>query len=456
MITPRFEVSQNDEFVVIKVRISNIRFSSKAVEMVADDDKFIFSLPPYYLRLRFSGSIVDDERAKAEFVPNEESILIRMPKLTKGEVFSDLDLPAKLLGRIENAEKKPPLIEEVGETNNLESLAQEAQDFDWEVEQVEQPPAPLVPQFFYGFNNQYSNMMEVSLSNGNDINELSSPDKMDPDERINERLIKENLKFDPEYYANEYLTQKYFPQDSNIKQILCWENPIRIQHKNHSETELTTEEHERMMDLPRKSYLVDNVRPLYYTIVCLLYGYLYELRQNEGELTVESGWTVGKLVPQLSSLDSQLIQSNNKTETNMLRVIALTMARRSLCYPLIRNYEMVTTVWEDVYCTLRCGTKAVLKTLLACRELFRFHDIYYIYCKIWLDDLCSWTLNNASDTVLRNLGHELRKTVAEIKKQEIVFEKILAEDSEELEFVNLTDIEELAEISYRESNAASS
>ncbi|KAH3665593.1 hypothetical protein OGAPHI_003781 [Ogataea philodendri] len=451
MITPRFEVSQDEEFVFIKVFISSVRFSAAALEMTADDEKFIFSLPPYYLRLRFSGGLVDDERAKAEFVTNNDCISIQMPKAQKGEVFGDLDLPAKLLGRIEAPKKQGVLIEELGSTETTDSLAQEAEQFDWEVEQVVQEPVSLVPQFLYGFDNKYSDMMDASISNGNDINELSNPDKMAADERINERLIKENLKFDAEYYANDYLTEKYFASESNIKQLVAWENPVYDQYKHHKQTEFTAEENDKMMDLPKKSYLVENVRPLYYTIVCILYAYLYEVRQNEGDTTVESGWTVGKLVPQFSCLDSQLIQSNNETENNMLKVVAITMSRRSLCFPLVRHWKMVKAVWDDVYYTLRCGTRAVLKTLIACRELFRFHDVYYIYCKIWLDDLCAWTLTKGNDTVLRNLGHELRKTVAELNKENVVFEKILAEGSEELEFVNLLDIEQLAEISYNES-----
>lgn len=54
MLTPRFELNQDEEFVYIKIHISNIRFSAAAIEMVVNENVFVFSLPPYYLRDRKS------------------------------------------------------------------------------------------------------------------------------------------------------------------------------------------------------------------------------------------------------------------------------------------------------------------------------------------------------------------------------------------------------------------
>jgi len=67
MLTPRFELDQNDEFVYIKIHIPNIRFSAAAIEMVINDNVFVFSLPPYYLRLRFPKSLIENEDATSEY-----------------------------------------------------------------------------------------------------------------------------------------------------------------------------------------------------------------------------------------------------------------------------------------------------------------------------------------------------------------------------------------------------
>ncbi|QPG74965.1 hypothetical protein FOA43_002304 [Brettanomyces nanus] len=490
MLTPRFTVDQDDEFVYITIKLSTIRFSAHNVEMVVNDKLFIFALPPYYLRLRFPGSLEEDERATSKFVSKEECIKVRVAKKTKGENFPDLDLTAKLLARLNEPTnqsiseshnyKSTTLIEEIESNenganhvinNHMSDIAREAENFNWEVEQksAEEMDVNMGTEHpKYGFNNQYSDMLEATVSNGNDINELAEPDGLKSDDRVVQRLIKENLKFDPEYYANEYLTAKYTPEESRIREILKWESPyksifLKLQREPKQKRDLdhvtsvaitfSQKEQDLMRDLPKKSYLIDDPRPIYYTIICLLYAYCYEIRSNEGDSTVESGWTIGKLTPQISCLDSQLIQSNNMTEKNMLRILVITMDRRALSYPLIRSYEVAKKCWEDVYFILRCGKRSVLKASLAAREYFRFHDIYYIYCKILLDDLCNWILRDdgCNERVLRNLAHALRKEAETIVKKDLMFEKIMTEESEDMEFINIDDVEDLAEHAYKDS-----
>lgn len=481
MLTPRFELDQDDDFVYIKVHIANIRFSAAAIEMVVNDNVFVFSLPPYYLRLRFPKSLVENEDAHSEFVPKEECIKIRVPKLNKGEFFPDLDLSAKLLARmnepsIDDKQKKVSMIEEMDVSNdNIESvknIEQEGQDFDWEISQ-QLPPimTDLQKSVKYGFNNEFSDYLTPSLSNGNDINELSDPDHLQPDDRIMERLIKENIKFDMEYYANDYINMKYLVDtemgDDGIQNAIKFISPFTkifnaSKSKNNVEIEFTQQEKDQMNDLPRKTFLIDDPRPLYYTILCILFAYSYERRSFNGDLNTESAWTIGKLTPQISCLDSQLIQSNNETEKNVIKIIVLTMARRALGFPLYRHYDLIIKSWLDVYWILRCGKRGVLKALLEVRELFRKHDVYYVYCKILFDNLCSWVLRDGcNDNVLRNLSHALKKEVENLSKKDIVFEKIIRDETvgtDEgnekdgiFEFLNLEDIEELADEAYQQS-----
>lgn len=481
MLTPRFELKQDDEFVYITVFISNVRFSAAAIEMVVNDEVFVFSLPPYYLRLRFPKPLVETEDATSQFVPKEECIKIRIPKLNKGEFFPDLDIGAKLLARLNEPTtdskqtKQMPLIEEVDSSSSdritaqhYSSMEQEAMQYDWEIPQTLQTPlTDLKQSVSYGFNNQYSDYLTVSLANGNDLNELSDPDHLQPDDRIMERLIRENIKFDMEYYANDYINVKYLQEegDQGLISALKFVSPFNklfndSSSKNDIVIEFNKDENDQMIGLPKKSYLVDDSRPLYYTILCVLYAYSYELRSFAGETTIESVWTIGKLTPQISCLDSQLIQSNNHTEKNMIKVIVLTMSRRSLCFPLYRHYDLIVKTWLDVYYILRCGKRGVLKALLSVRELFRKHDIYYVYCKVLLDDLCAWILRDdgCNDLVLRNLAHALRKEVENLSKKDIVFEKIIQDDEPHTEdgdeekdsfsFLNLLDVEELADEAY--------
>ncbi|GME93824.1 unnamed protein product [Ambrosiozyma monospora] len=73
--------------------------------------------------------------------------------------------------------------------------------------------------------------------------------------------------------------------------------------------------------------------------------------------------------------------------------------------------------------------------------------------------------DGSNEVVIRNLAHELKKHTSELEKKDVVFEKIMGGVPEgeqqqqgenddqrpepELEFVNLLDIEALAEEAYR-------
>ena len=69
----------------------------------------------------------------------------------------------------------------------------------------------------YGFNNQYDNIVGVSVANGNDINELADPENTPENARIIERLIKENIKFDPEMYAADYIMKVHQNKTTKTK-----------------------------------------------------------------------------------------------------------------------------------------------------------------------------------------------------------------------------------------------
>lgn len=481
MITPKFTIRQDDEFIYIDVRIGHVRFSADHLEMVVEDNLFVLSLPPYYLRLRFSHSLIDDERSSARYDSANEEIKIKVGKLNLGETFEDLDLNAKLLARSNEIVKddtelirevglKPssgPLIQEMDVDQNLDKAIDEAEAFNWEIQQsVAEDEVATVK---YGFNNQYDGIIGLSLSNGNDINELSDPERMTLDQRIMERLIRENIKFDHEYYAADYIMEKYPDEqdDKRFKELIEWKSPITTTFlkfnkkqqllkkegqpvENFPKFEFTKEEEELMLNLPKRTYLVE--KPVYWhvTLLSVLFGYCFDLRENEGDKNSESAWTVGKIVPQISTLDAKIVPEQDQ---NLIKSAVITGIRRALSYPLHRNYNLVMKCWEDVYYNLRCGKRYVLRSLLALRELFRFHDIYYVYCKILLDDLISWFINDVSDNLIRNLAHELRQVTSSLQKSEIVFEKVIEPEAnavEEMVVLDLQEIEQMADEMYLE------
>ncbi|KAI5964688.1 uncharacterized protein KGF55_001757 [Candida pseudojiufengensis] len=502
MITPYFTINQDDEFVYIDIKITHIRFSAPNIEMIVENELFIFSLPPYYLRLRFPYPCIDDERAHSEYDSKSESVKIKIPKANKGQFFPDLDLTAKLLARsgndeIRSAEPKKPLIEELDVNNDdiinrqAERDLNEGETFNWEVEQ-DLPKNPILgsndqddnnlkPKLKYGFDNQYEGIVGVSVSNGNDINGLNNPEQTPENDRIIERLIKENIQFDPEIYAADYIMEKYPTpdDDKSFKEIIEWNNPEILkflkwyksqQHLEEKDrqsimpVEFTKKEQEQMINLPRKSYLVDETyKPqILATVISLLFAYHFDLRETEGEHNVESAWTIGKITPQFSYLDSKLSLNAND---NLLRSAVITCIRRALTFPLHRSYKLCEKVWNDVYFSLRGGKRLILQFLLDLKELFRYHDIYYVYDKIWIEDLCSYLISdNVTESIIRSIAHDLKKVLDELKKSDITFEKVDEEEiqidregkkeqeeqEDEMIVLSLEDIEEMAETSYRD------
>ncbi|CCE89057.1 Piso0_001855 [Millerozyma farinosa CBS 7064] len=519
MITPYFSINQDDEFIYIDIKVSHVRFSGSAVEMIVQEELFIFSLPPYYLRLRLPKPCIDDERSHSYYDSKNESVNVKIPKLNKGEWFPDLDLQAKLLARQVNNEqirevdsvkkdepsqKSGPLIEELDVSNNIVDTqnssdhAEEGEMFNWEVKQTV-PPAdqmdnPQQSSNMYGFNNRYKDIVGISVSNGNDINELGDPESTPPKDRVTERLIKENIKFDVEYYASDYISEKFgLPNESggrDIKDLIGWVSPVKKTVLKWSKSqqatspenrvqimpvEFTKEEQEKMINLPRRTYIVDqnHKSELLVLLLSLLFSYHFELRENEGDHTVESAWTIGKLTPQFAFLDSQII-SSHVNSYNLLKASIITSIRRALSYPLHRNYNLILAAWDDVYYNLRGGKRFVLKSLLDLKELFRFHDVYYVYDKIWLDDLATWMISDqVTENTIRKLAHDLKSELTNLRRAEVTFEKLddsvpreedddadeeaikdyILNTEDELIALNLEEIETMADDSYAQSQS---
>lgn len=512
MITPRFDIEQDDEFLNINIHINNIRFTSSGVEVNINENVLIFHLSPYYLRLRFDHNLVDDERATANFISGESKILIKAPKANKGEHFNDLDLHSKLLARVNIGDnvnekaKQGSLIQEIGGSNEqekVEDIAKLGETFDWEIEQVEESAVSddiLNHAFKYGFNNSYSGLIGISVSNGNDINDLSDPEHTNNVERVKQRIQRENNAFDDEYYASEYITYKHGSGEdleiNRIKNILeyvpslvqDYQNWIKENPENREAifpVEFTTSEHTQMTNnLPRKEYLLDGetIKLNYITILNLLFSFNFECMENEGEHTSESVWTIGKLTPQIACLDQQLVLPESATDDNenkpLMKELTTTQKnrsersapkspesiiksaivagiRRSLCFPLHRTYELSKKAWANTFYILKGGKRLVIRNLLAIHELFRFHDVYYVYDKCLLDDLCAWFISQGNETVVRSLALELELQLSTLTKNDVEFECLADVNMEtgetSIEKVSVRELEYLSEQMYQES-----
>lgn len=488
MITPKFSVTQDDDFIYINVQISTIRFDAAGLEMVAEGNVFVFHLSPYYLRLRFPYEVVDDERATAKYQAQDESIHIQLPKLEKGKFFEDLDVPTKLLARHgdlvgadeisqQNVDKQRPLIQEIGneqdnsKKKDLEKISAAGEAFNWEIEQISEEASDGLLSIKYGFEDSYDSVIGVSVSNGNDINEVDDPEHTSPNDRVKERLRKEDLKFDPEYYVSEYMIRRYAEPDdleiNGIKELLSYTPSLvkeylkwykKADDKNAAmPIEFSDQEQSQMQNnIPRKEYLVSDSKRLYITILNLLFAHMFEAIETEGSHTTESAWSIGKLTPQICCLDQQLLLQDTSDSFSIIKAAIITGIRRSLSYPLHRNYELSIKAWNYVYYILRGGKRLAIRCLLDIHEIFRYHDVYYVYNRILMDDLCSWFISAGSENVIRSLAIEAKKEIDQLTKDDIEFNCISGVDEEAVnavawEKLTIREMEILAEGQYQES-----
>jgi hypothetical protein len=105
MITPRFSCSQNDRSVIVSAYCPAVRASE--IEIHVDDTLLSLHVAPYFLRLSFPASLVEDDQSSAVYDPASGYLTLTLTKLNRGEDFPDLDLLGKLLAPPPAAQNTP-------------------------------------------------------------------------------------------------------------------------------------------------------------------------------------------------------------------------------------------------------------------------------------------------------------------------------------------------------------
>lgn len=386
MITPQFEVEQDQDFVYVNIRAPYIKATNLEFEVV--DERFVFSLQPYYLRLTFPGKLVEDERMESSYDLATSTIKCRVAKATPGQEFEDLDMLTKLLAKKTSIEK--PLIEEV----NGEPQPPQVEEIDWEIEQA--LPDASISEEKYGFNDQYSGIMGVVIEDGqNDINEIPEPEKTSVKQRL---LI--NSTADELFDIDHYMADLY--DNPMIESFMSWTPPP---------LELSSADKDRMLKLPKRQYIINNPKHIYLGVVQLLFGFCYDDRTNCRDPTVESPWTIGKLTPLMSCLYGYY--------DRMLPLVR-DCSKRALIFPLYRHWDLTLAVWKDVVAVLKQGRKAILACFVKLLSIFE-SDINACYRQIFLEDYAAW-IQYSSEKVISSVATELDSTLTHLAKGDMGFE----------------------------------
>ncbi|CCM02849.1 uncharacterized protein FIBRA_04961 [Fibroporia radiculosa] len=421
MITPRFACSQTETAVIVTMYCPSIRASD--VEINVDETLFSIHVNPYFLRLNFSNSLLDDEDASASYDAASGNLTVTLTKEVKGQEFKDLDLLAKLLApRPSEQVLEDPVIEVLdsvdaegsvddelaAKTQNLtleqHEILQAAQN-DWQLPQEIPAPLPAIKMTsvcHYGFLNMHSGYFRHVAHTENEVNELGADaEACPPDERRRLRLKHEEDKWDEEHYIADFIEDEY------IEELSTWQNPYTT---SAGEFQYTEDENMAMLRLPRKEYLSSpqQTHDLYLTLLTLLFSYAYETRSTQHDPTPESAWTLSSLTPAFSALDPPPYcgTSSDSAQFTAAELTATFAAsyRRALAFPLYRSFALCEICRMDVAALIARGKRVVTRCLLEMKQILDHHEVYYVYGKIWVDDFCVWCLAYASDDVLKGLG----------------------------------------------------
>ncbi|KAF7368746.1 SHQ1-domain-containing protein [Mycena venus] len=396
MITPRFECSQTDESIIIKIYCPSVRAAD--VETHVDDTLFTIHINPYFLRLNFSHPIVEDEQSTANYDPSSGYLTVTLTKESKGQVFPDLDLLSKLLAP--RPSQQAPLIEVVGQEDaedteddlvartNALSLEQEeillAAENDWQIPQeVPSADLPITVSLTqtYGFLNLHSGYFKHVAHTENEVNELGpDAETCTVRERRTRRWKREDEKWDEEHYMADYADDEY------IQELILWKNPRVV---DNGPFQFTVNENLALLNLPRKEYLADahqtkkSKAPGQYAHWCP------PSRPSTHRLTA-----LQPLPPPHLPRTSPHAYPNPTAAPS--------------ASPLYRSFLLAESCLADVAGLFLLGKRAILRCLLETKHTLDHHEVYYVYSKIWVEDFCVWVQASASDDTLREIGTALK------------------------------------------------
>ena len=425
-LTPHFTLTQDDSFVQVRIRLPHLRASTEG-EFYVLDKEFKFFLKPYFLRLTFQQSLIEDGRERAEQDLSSGVLTVWLPKATHGEHFEGLDMLTELLRR--PTPKARTLIEVVSSTEAVDAEQAGGEDtamsddLGIEVDQ-ELPEIRITSEGNgYGFNRAHRGVF-TGLE-GEELVQISDPESASLEARREARLAAEDAAFSSEHYMAD-LVEDELPREA-MSYTPWWLSPAGQEEGESSEAAASasgsaaaqtaddlapsagaaagapfgigSEYQATLLQLPRKEFLLtaNERRIALCGLVDLLFAYAYDVRTTQGESTVESGWTVRRLSSLLSCLET--------FETVLEAAVAC--VRRSLCYPLMRHLELSRAVLADVSALLRLGRPGVLRALLDVRRAVQTGREYgYLLNRIWVDDYCVW-LQQLPERWLGELATEL-------------------------------------------------
>ncbi|XP_072385541.1 protein SHQ1 homolog [Diabrotica undecimpunctata] len=376
MITPRFQLTQDDKSLTIQIRAPYCSLRELQVEV--EDNVFLFFCKPYFLRLFLPGKLLDNDNYKSSFECDSGEFSFTYDKAVQGEHFEDLDFITKfLVSKVETSyenNKKILVIDNEAKLDNDEELSE---GFGF---------ALMGHKNFVVVSSEFSDVFEI------DPNEVNLKD------RRKLRLQFEQGKFDMGHYLADFI------ENEEIISLIELKSPWNALED--SDITFDTKELDFLKDLPNIEYKLTDlqIKYVYHGLIDILYAFCYDGRTTDYDINSESGWTIVKLAATLCWLDV----------FDQPKEALISAFRRSITYPLFRNFDLSLKVLEDLKKLLTLNEKYIIKCLIQIYHIFLGGDCCrYILNNLFIKDyiiyIMNWDRNKWRDFVKEINSMEIKK-----------------------------------------------
>lgn len=388
MIIPLFRLSQSPDTVTLQITAKYIKL--KDLELIVEGEEIFFYCKPYHLKLHLPGSL-DSEILNSKYDVDSGLLTFEMRKTTPGENFKNLDLITRLLAPVEEKKKTDKILILDDEHNVL-----------WE----DTPET----SFEYGFAMKGLYDFHRVIDEYGDIIKVD-PRKIDIEERFKLMRLEECQKFNADHYIADFVEE-----ESLIQELVDLESPWSSKSK--SSLEFDDSEIEILKNLSNKNYNLseEQRKYCYYSLIDILFAYCYDSRTTSFEGNSESGWTILEISASLR----WLIGFKDAKST------LLSAYRRSLIYPLYRNFNLCNKILSDLKTILALGVKGIVKCFLEIYNIFLsgdecryiLNDIfikdYLVYMAKWSEEEWNNVVKEVSDIVIDK--QDLNMSLYEIER----------------------------------------
>jgi protein SHQ1 len=406
--------------VVIIIYAKNTRCSEDSIELLIEDDNntLHFFSSPYLLKLTFPHAFHENvHESCAQYNPSESTITLRLPK--KDAVnWPNLDLIGSLMQPkamnsrwlkeiIDDRQSqasvyvsgKPDTGSELGDygSTSPEPFEQlQAKEDGPDHVDVELQDSDSAHVRGYGFANMFHNIFVDFCREGmaQEMLQLEDPETSTLHSRREGRIAHELDNFDSDRYLADFHVEDDYLFTMAMEFEPHWHaslsDKMQLLELNvtkadiHSPPSLMSfSESERHLlstiPYPLLPERVHSEETEWYTLLDLLFAYVYDHLMTQAEPTVESAWTISCLSSSLSWLD--VFESVEDVVNASLR--------RALVYPYIRNLDFGVHIWKEVASIVE-DRRCIIRCLLQVRSILDKSDTFYLGNKLFVDPLLAW------------------------------------------------------------------